>query len=59
MQRCTSFREGDIVAFSGDYYLLLQYTSSGEHFDVFKSLLLRNGKVDFWVFSNKTHEKVA
>jgi hypothetical protein len=59
MQRSTNFCEGDIVVFKGDYYLLLEYASSGEHFDVFKSLLLRNSKVDFWVFSNKTHKKVA
>jgi hypothetical protein len=59
MQRSTNFEVGDIVAFKKDYYLLLQYISSGETFDVFKSVLLRNGKIDCWVFSNKTHEKVA
>jgi hypothetical protein len=60
MQHSTSFQVGDIVKFKKrDYYLLLEYYSSGDTFDVFLAIYLNNGKINSWVFSDKTHEKVA
>jgi hypothetical protein len=59
MPRCTNFEVGDIVKFKKDYYLLLEYMSSGRTFDLFLALYLNNGKISEWTFSNEAFEKVA